>query len=102
MRQNRENQLPFSPSWPDHRLARKLESISKILDQNPSISDLILQDLCDKLSTQNGARGLTAEQILRCAIVKQIHPFSYEKLAFHLADSHKILHSQFNPLSSPL
>ena len=25
--------------------------------------------------------------MLRCAIVKQIHPFSYQKLAFHLADS---------------
>ena len=32
MRKNRENQLPLSPSWPDHRLARELESISEILD----------------------------------------------------------------------
>ena len=24
MRKNRENQLPLSPSWPDHRLAREL------------------------------------------------------------------------------
>ena len=41
MGKNRENQLPLSSSWPDHRLARELESISKILDQNPSISDLV-------------------------------------------------------------
>ena len=40
MRKNRENQLPLSPLWPDHRLARELEVISKILDENPSISDL--------------------------------------------------------------
>jgi len=39
MRKNRENQLPLSPLWPDHRLARELEVISRILDQNPSISD---------------------------------------------------------------
>ena len=57
MRKNRENQLPLSPSWPDHRLARELESISKILDRNPSISDLVLHDLCDKVSSKNGARG---------------------------------------------
>ena len=57
MRKNRENQLPLSPSWPDHRLARELESISKILDQNPSISDLVLHDLCDKVSSKNGAPG---------------------------------------------
>ena len=65
MRKNRENQLPLSPSWPDHRLARELESISEILDQNPSISDLVLHDLCDKVSSKNGARGMTAEQVLR-------------------------------------
>ena len=87
MRKNRENQLPLSPSWPDHRLARELESISKILDQNPSISDLVLHDLCDKVSSKNGARGMTAEQVLRCALIKQTHQFSYEKLAFHLTDS---------------
>ena len=45
---------------------------------------------------------MTAEQVLHCAIVKQLHPFSYEKLAFHLADWQEILHPQFNPLSSPL
>ncbi len=87
MRKNRENQLPLSPSWPDHRLARELEAISKILDQNPSISDLVLHNLCDTVSSKNGARGMTAEQVLRCALIKQTHQFSYEKLAFHLADS---------------
>ena len=87
MRKNRENQLPLSPSWPDHRLARELESISKILDQNPSISDLVLHDLCDKVSSKNGARNMTGEQVLRCALIKQTHQFSYEKLAFHLIDS---------------
>ena len=82
MRKNRENQLPLSPSWPDHRLARELESISEILDH--SISDLVLHDLCDKVSSP---RGMTAEQVLRCALIKQTHQFSYQKLAFHLADS---------------
>ena len=91
MRKNRENQLPLSPTWPDHRLARELESISKILDQNPSISDLVLHNLCDKVSSKNGARGMTAEQVLRCALIKQTHQFSYEKLAFHLIDSQRHL-----------
>ena len=30
---------------------------------------------------------MTAEQVLRCALIKQTHQFSYQKLAFHLADS---------------
>ena len=84
MRKKRENQLPL---WPDHQLAKELRVISEILDQNPSISDLVLQDACDKASARNGARGLTADQVLRCALIKQTHQFSYEKLAFHLSDS---------------
>ena len=87
MRKNRENQLPLSPLWPDHQLAKELRVISEILDENPSISDLVLQDVCDKASARNGARGLTADQVLRCALIKQTHQFSYEKLAFHLSDS---------------
>ena len=87
MRKNRENQLPLSPLWPNHQLAKELRVISEILDQNPSISDLVLQDVCDKVSARNGAGGLTGEQVLRCALLKQMHQFSYEKLAFHLSDS---------------
>ncbi len=87
MRKNRENQLPLSPLWPDHQLAKELRVISEILDENPSISDLVLQDVCDKASARNGAGGLTADQVLRCALIKQMHQFSYEKLAFHLSDS---------------
>ena len=87
MRQNCRNQLPLSPFWPDHQLGEELRETSKILDENPQISDLLLQDLCDKVSAQNGAPGLSAEQVLRCALLKQIRQFSYERLAFHLNDS---------------
>ena len=37
MRRKRENQLPLSGLWPDHRLAQELKAVSKILDENPSI-----------------------------------------------------------------
>ena len=87
MRQNYENQLPLSPFWPEHQLGEELKAISEILDQNPQISELFLQDLCDKVSSKTGAPGLSAEQVLRCAVLKQIHQLSYERLAFHLADS---------------
>ena len=87
MRQNCKNQLPLSPFWPDHQLGEELREISKILDQNPEISGLFLQDLCDKVTARTGAPGLSADQVLRCAILKQIHQFSYQRLSFHLADS---------------
>lgn len=87
MRQNSEPQLPLIPIWPDHQLSEELRVISKILDENPQISEFILQDLSDMVSTDEGAWGMSAEQVLRCAVLKQIRQCSYEKLAFHLLDS---------------
>ena len=87
MRRNRENQLPLSGLWPDHRLAQELKAVSKIVDDNPSILELVLHDLCDTVRSGQGARGLSAEQVLRAAILKNWHQLSYAKLAFHLSDS---------------
>ena len=87
MRQNRENQLPLAPLWPHHQLGEELRVISEILDANPSISEMVLHDLCDTSSPDNGAPGLSGEQVVRCAVLKQLHQFSYERLAFHLEDS---------------
>ena len=52
------------------------------------ISDLVLHDLCDSVSCRHGAPGLSAEQVLRSAILKNWHQLSYSKLAFHLSDSY--------------
>ena len=65
MRQDRENQLPLSGLWADHQLAQELKAISKILDNNPFISELILHDPCATFSSGNGAPGLSADQVLR-------------------------------------
>ncbi len=87
MRKNQENQLPLTPLWPNHRLGDELQMISRILDENPEILDLVLQDLSDKTDPHKGSPGLSAEQVLRCAVVKNWQQFPYEKLVFHLDDS---------------
>ena len=87
MRQKAEELLPLCHIFPDHQMARELGKISEILDQNPRISEIVLQDLCDNSNPQKGASGLSADFVLRAAIVKQMHGFSYERLAFHLLDS---------------
>ncbi len=87
MRKKREKQRPLSPQWPDHQLAHELKVISRILDDNPQTLELIVQDLSDRVDSGVGAPGLTAEQVLRCAVIKQLHQFSYRKLEFHLVDS---------------
>ena len=72
----------------DHPHADELQAISQILDSNPIINKWVLQDLTlDKMLTDTGAEGMTAEQVIRTAIIKQMEGYSYEELAFHLLDS---------------
>jgi len=80
-------QLPLVEAAPDHPKAKELARISEILDNNTSIYDLVLQDLVSPDDNEVGARGMTAEQVLRAAIIKQMEGYSYRELAFHLVDS---------------
>jgi len=64
--------------------------MSRVLDDNPTIAELVWQDLqaaSSSKQTIRGAGGLSAEQVLRILVVKQMNGFSYRELAFHLADS---------------
>lgn len=76
------------PSDIEHPRAKELNRISEILDSIPTITDIVLQDLTHGVKHRDcGAQGMTAEQVLRAAIIKQTVGFSYEELAFHLIDS---------------
>ena len=88
MRKKNEKQMPLMPSDIQHPRAKELDRISKILDSIATITDMVLQDLTDGVKNRHcGAQGMTAEQVLRAAIIKQTEGFSYEELAFHLIDS---------------
>ena len=92
MRKKSKKQMPLMPAATDHPQAIELENISRILDANPTICDLAMQDLCEvsNKARRNGARGMTAEQVVRAAIVKQMFGFTYKELAFHIIDSNSI------------
>lgn len=87
MRKKNQEQLPLMASVIEHPRAKELEQISQILDSIPTINEMVLQDLTHGRSNPTGAEGMTAEQVLRAAIIKKIEGFSYEELAFHLLDS---------------
>ena len=81
--------MPLMPSSLEHPRARELDQISEILDAIPTITEMVLQDLTHGVVHRHcGADGMTAEQVLRAAVIKQTEGFSYEELAFHLVDSH--------------
>jgi IS5 family transposase len=88
MRQARQKQLSLESDWLAFDHAKELQAIAGLLDAHPTIANLVLQDLAasGKLD-DTGAHGLSAEQILRALIIKQLNGFSYRELAFHLTDS---------------
>ena len=85
MRQNRKNQPSFPLHQSEHRHGRELEEISRILDENPTLAEVVLQE--SETDSGRGAPGMSGEQILRCAVVKQMEGLSYDRLAFALEDS---------------
>jgi len=88
MRKKNQEQMPLMPCDIEHPRAKELDRISKILDSIPTITHMVLQDLTGGVKHRHcGAQGMTAEQVLRAAIIKQTEGFSYEELAFHLVDS---------------
>jgi len=93
MRKTFQPQPGLREPWLELEHSRELEAISAVLDAHPKINELVLQELrassskpssgCDDI----GCGGMSAEQVLRAAVVKQMNQFSYRELAFHLADS---------------
>lgn len=91
MRKTRNQQLPLAEVTTNHPKAKEFAKISEILDSNVSIYALARQDL--GVSKNNvGANGMTAEQVIRAAIIKQTDGYSYRELEFHLADSRVYSH----------
>jgi transposase, IS5 family len=90
MREARKSQGTLRETWLDLDHAKELQAMSRVLDDNPTIAELVWQDLRATSSpnqTTRGAGGLSAEQVLRILVVKQMNGFSYRELSFHLADS---------------
>jgi len=84
----RKEQLSLDRPSAAHVHAEELEQIGLILDANPRMAELVEQDLVRGVENPGtGARGLTGDQVQRILLIKQMNGFSYEELAFHLADS---------------
>ena len=70
-----------------NKIAKELQQLSLVLDATPKVLDLVYQDMVRKARPTTGREGMTAEQVLRCAILKQYRQLTYEELTFHLEDS---------------
>jgi IS5 family transposase len=87
MRRIINHQPPLTQGLIDHEHGRELAEIGALLDQIPDVLEQVQRDLLTGRDAQVGRPGLSADQVIRALIIKQMNGFSYEELAFHLADS---------------
>ena len=88
MRRTYHAQLPLTSTNP-HPRAAELCVMSGALDANVETLRRVHADLLRqrKADARQGREGMTAEQVVRAGLVKQMFGFSYEELSFHLGDS---------------
>ena len=87
MRRKLNRQLSLFTTMGRNKIAKELQAVSEVLDDTPKVLDQVYQDLLRSARPTTGREGMTAEQVLRCAILKQYRQLTYEELAFHLEDS---------------
>jgi IS5 family transposase len=87
MRQERTVQSSIFDLFAGHEIGRELKAMSQWLDEHRDLLELVAGDLRRHGVKETGRKGLPAEAVLRCALLKQHRQLSYEELAFHLEDS---------------
>jgi IS5 family transposase len=87
MRQERTVQATIFEVFAQHEIGCELRTMSQWLDRQHALVSLVAGDLRRHGLHETGRRGLPAEAVLRCALLKQQRQLSYEELAFHLEDS---------------
>ena len=84
IREKRTAQASIYELFAVRELGQELRRIPAWLDAHPGVLTPVLAETGLK---PTGQRGLSAESVLRCALLKQHRQLSYAELAFHLQDS---------------
>ena len=88
MRQTKILQPNLKAPYIDHDHAKELEVISRLISDYPTILQFVCEDLNKSCKSDSvGRPGMSAEQVLKAALIKQISGLTYRKLSFHLMDS---------------
>ena len=87
MRQERTIQASIFDVFSQHELGRELKAMSDLLDDHREVCGWVAAELRRHGLKPTGRKGLPAETVLRCGVLKQHRQLSYEELAFYLTDS---------------
>jgi IS5 family transposase len=72
--------------YSEHSFSDRLQKISAILDLHPEIADWVHSNL-GKSESSRGSHGMSAESVVRAALLKQVQDLTYDELEFQVADS---------------
>ena len=89
MRIKSQKQLYFKQSGQENNKNEKIKKMIETLMSLPEY-DEILERICKDISSGNkssGRKGMTAEQILICSIVRDVNKVSYRELEYLTSDS---------------
>jgi hypothetical protein len=82
---NNQKGLEFQPF--DPKSGADLEIMDEILKENQGILNLVEKDIAGGADKSKGRPGMSAEQVLRIAIVKKLYEWSYRLLRERVEDS---------------
>lgn len=76
MRRRIHQQLRLVPQRINHQHSRELQAIDNVLTGTPQVTELVYADLTRGVrSVDRGRRGLSADQVFRAALVRQMNGF---------------------------
>lgn len=95
MRRKRDRQRNLQDLKPNWSRARELAEIDEVLNAHPELCDLVADDLAPyrapkEPTSRAGAKGMTAEQVLRVAVLKQLKQWAYRSLWDCIDDSERL------------
>lgn len=82
-----DRQLRFEFYSSNSKMSKKLEKISEILQKDMSFLKKVAEDFTTPKGSPAGAKGMTIEQVVRVAILKQLRQLGYEELYDELSDN---------------
>jgi IS5 family transposase len=87
MRKSYNPQKSLFRQQSSHKFSSELQRISEILDTHQCFVDMVHKDLTIGKKASSGAYGMTSEQVLRAAILKQMNNWTYHFLEIQCVDS---------------
>ena len=88
MRRLKNVQKSLFCQWAEHKFSDEMKVAASILELHPEFLEWVATDLkANNKGSEAGAKGMTAEQVLRAGLLKQQNCWTYAELEYNCVDS---------------